>query len=69
MERSGIVSYVRSLDLIRAYQTAVKNFCEDINQSTRNDESTLDFNENFNEKKFKELAKDPKARIGNRESG
>ena len=41
----GIVSYLRkgqrlpSLDLIRAYQNAIKNFCEDRNQSTRNDES------------------------------
>ena len=39
------MSYLRkgqrlpSLDLIRAYQNAIKNFCEDRNQSTRNDES------------------------------
>ena len=43
--KGGIVVYVRkgnklpSLDLIRAYQNAIKNFCEDRNQSTRNDES------------------------------
>ena len=30
-----------SLDLIRAYQNAIKNFCEDRNQSNRNDESTF----------------------------
>ena len=30
-----------SLDLIRAYQNAIKNFCEDRNQSDRNDESTF----------------------------
>jgi hypothetical protein len=41
------VSYVRkgnrlpSLDLIRAYQNAIKNFCEDRNQSDRNDKSTF----------------------------
>jgi hypothetical protein len=43
--KGGIVDYVRkgnklpSLDLIRAYQNAIKNFCEDRNQSDRNDES------------------------------
>ena len=42
-----IVGYVRrgkklpSLDLIRAYQNAMKNFCEDRNQSDRNDKSTF----------------------------
>jgi Colicin D len=41
------VAYVRkgkklpSLDLIRAYQNAIKNFCENRNQSVRNDESTF----------------------------
>jgi hypothetical protein len=30
-----------SLDLIRAYQNAIKNFCEDRNLSVRNDESTF----------------------------
>jgi hypothetical protein len=41
------VAYVRkgnklpSLDLIRAYQNAIKNFCEDPNQSVRNDRSTF----------------------------
>ena len=41
--KGAIVAYVRkgnqlpSLDLIRAYQNAVKNFCEDPNQSDRND--------------------------------
>ena len=30
-----------SLDLIRAYQNAIKNFCEDRNQSDRNDKSTF----------------------------
>jgi len=45
--KGGIVGYVRkgnkvpSLDLIRAYQNAIKNFCEDRNQSDRNDESTF----------------------------
>lgn len=45
--KGGIVAYVRkgnklpSLDLIRAYQNAVKNFCEDRNQSDRNDKSTF----------------------------
>jgi hypothetical protein len=45
--KSGIVAYVRkgktlpSLDLIRAYQNAIKKFCEDRNQSARNDESTF----------------------------
>ena len=43
----GIVSYVRkgkklpSLDLIRAYQNALKKFCEDRTQSDRNDKSTF----------------------------
>ena len=46
-ENGGIVAYVRkgnklpSLDFIRAYQNAIKNFCEDRNQSTRNDNSTF----------------------------
>ena len=46
-DKGGIVSYLRkgkklpSLDLIRAYQNAIKNFCEDRNQSDRNDESTF----------------------------
>ena len=41
------MAYVRkgnklpSLDLIRAYQNAIKNFCEDPNQSDRNDKSTF----------------------------
>jgi len=41
----GILAYVRkknklpSLDLIRAYQNAIKKFCEDRNQSDRNDKS------------------------------
>lgn len=45
--KGGIVPYVRkgnklpSLDLIRAYQNAIKNFCEDPNQSDRNDKSTF----------------------------
>jgi len=45
--KGGIGAYVRkgnklpSLDLIRAYQNAVKNFCEDRNQSDRNDKSTF----------------------------
>lgn len=45
--KGGIVAYVRkgnklsSLDLIRAYQNAIKNFCEDPNQSVRNDKSTF----------------------------
>ena len=45
--KGGIVAYVRkgnklpSLDLIRAYQNAIKNFCEDQNQSDRNDKSTF----------------------------
>jgi len=45
--KGGIVSYVRkvkklpSLDFIRAYQNAIKNFCEDRNQSDRNDGSTF----------------------------
>ena len=30
-----------SLDLTRAYQNAIKNFCEDRNQSNRNDKSTF----------------------------
>lgn len=50
----GVVSYVRkgqklpirvttlpSLNFIRAYQTAIKKFCEDTTQSTKNDESTF----------------------------
>jgi len=43
--KGGIVSYVRkgkklpSRDLIRAYQNAIKNFCEDRNPSERNYES------------------------------
>jgi len=43
--KGGIVVYVRkgnklpSLDLIRAYQNPIKNFCEDRNQSDRNDKS------------------------------
>jgi hypothetical protein len=37
----GIVPYVQKLNLIRAYQNAIKNFCEDRNQSDRNDESTF----------------------------
>lgn len=43
--KGGIVAYIRkgnkfpSLDLTRAYQNAIKNFCEDRNQSDRNDES------------------------------
>ena len=46
-DKGGIVSYVRkgnklpSLDLIRAYQNAIKNFCEDRTQSDRNYESTF----------------------------
>ena len=45
--KGGIVAYVRkgnklpSLDLIRAYQNAIKNFCEDPNLSVRNDKSTF----------------------------
>jgi Colicin D len=45
--KGGIVVYVRkgnklpSLDLIRAYQNAIKNFCEDRHQSDRNDKSTF----------------------------
>jgi hypothetical protein len=45
--KGGIVGYLRkgnklpSLDLIRAYQNAIKNFCEDRNQSDRNDKSTF----------------------------
>ena len=45
--KAGIVAYVRkgnklpSLDLIRAYQNAVKNFCENSNQSVKNDKSTF----------------------------
>lgn len=41
------MAYVRkgkklpSLDLIRAYQNAIKNFCENRSQSVRNDESTF----------------------------
>ena len=46
-DKGGIVPYVRkgnklpSLDLIRAYQNTIKNFCEDPNQSVRNDKSTF----------------------------
>ena len=42
-----IVAYVRmnnklpSLDLIRAYQNAIKNFCENPDQSERKDNSTF----------------------------
>ena len=32
---------VPSLDLIRAYQNAIKNFCEDRSRSDRNEESTF----------------------------
>ena len=45
--KGGIVVYVRkgeklpSLDFIRAYQNAIKNFCEDRNKSDRNDNSTF----------------------------
>ena len=45
--KRGLVAYLRkaknspSLDLIRAYQNATKNFCEDRNLSVRNDESTF----------------------------
>jgi len=45
--KGGIVAYLRkgnklpSLDLTRAYQNAIKNFCEDPNQSVRNDKSTF----------------------------
>ena len=45
--KGGIVAYVRkgktlpNLDLIRAYQNAIKNFCEDRTQSDRNDKSTF----------------------------
>lgn len=45
--KGGIVVYVRkgnklpSLDFIRAYQNAIKNFCEDRNKSVRNDESSF----------------------------
>jgi hypothetical protein len=41
------VAYVRkgktlpNLDLIRAYQNAIKNFCEDRTQSDRNNKSTF----------------------------
>jgi len=43
----GIVAYIRrgnplpSLDLIRAYQNAIKNFCEDANKSDLNNESNF----------------------------
>lgn len=43
----GLVSYVQkgktlpSMDLVRTFQNALKNFCEDRNQSNRNDESTF----------------------------
>lgn len=42
-----MVGYVRRgnklprLDFIRAYQIAIKKFCEDTNQSARNDKSTF----------------------------
>jgi len=45
--KGGIVAYVRkgktlpNLDLIRAYQNAIKNFCEDRTQSDRNNKSTF----------------------------
>ena len=45
--KGGLVAYVRkgnklpSMDLIRAYQNAIKIFCEDRNQSDRNDKSTF----------------------------
>ena len=45
--KGGILAYLRkgkklpSLDLIRAYQNAIKNFCENRNQSDRNDKSTF----------------------------
>lgn len=46
-KKGGIVTYLQrgnklpSLDLIRAYQNAIKTFCEDPNLSVRNDESTF----------------------------
>ena len=45
--QGGIVAYVRkgnklpSLDLIRAYQNALKNFCEDRSISERDDQTTF----------------------------
>ena len=45
--KGGLVAYVRkgnklpSMDLIRAYQNAIKTFCEDRNLSVRNDQSTF----------------------------
>ena len=45
--KGGIVAYIRkdkklpSLDLTRAYQNAIKKFCEDRTQSDRNDKSTF----------------------------
>jgi len=45
--KGGIVAYVQkgntfpNLNLIRAYQNAIKNFCEDRTQSDRNDKSTF----------------------------
>lgn len=45
--KGGIVAYIQkgktlpNLDLIRAYQNAIKNFCEDRTQSDRNDKSTF----------------------------
>jgi hypothetical protein len=45
--KGGIVAYLRKgkilprLDLIRAYQNAMKNFCEDRNRLDRNDTSTF----------------------------
>ena len=46
-DQGGIVTYLQkgnklpSLDFTRAYQNAIKNFCEDKNQSDRNDKSTF----------------------------
>ena len=45
--KGGIRAYVQrgktllSLDLIRAYQNVIKNFCEDRSRSDRNEESTF----------------------------
>lgn len=45
--KGGIVAYVQKgkvlprLDLIRAYQNAIKDFCENRSLSERNDESTF----------------------------
>ena len=47
INKVGIVAYLReggklpSLDLTRAYQNAIKDFCEDRNQSERNDKTTF----------------------------